>query len=73
MFKVNSRSTRRCSSVFFAGFEHVNAGLNTLFIYVFRVGPRRFDTFKTKLFVTTVNSSFQLLPISISHHKELQS
>ena len=35
----------------------------------FRVGPRSPVTSKTKLFVVTVNSSLQLLPIFC--HKEL--
>ena len=55
-----------CSSVFFANFEHVNGRWNTLLHWYkfmhFRVRSRNHVTFKTKLYVTTVNNSFQSLP-----------
>ena len=62
-----------CSSVFFADFEHVNGRWNTILHWYkfmhFRVRSRNHVTFKTKLYVTTVNNSFQPLPNFC--HKEL--
>ena len=60
MFKVNNRSTRGCSGVFIKY-------LQPQFLH-FRVGSRSPVTFKTKLYVTTVNNSF--LPLFIFCYKE---
>ena len=52
------------------GILHCLNNLNNLsFSINFRVGSKRPVTFKTKLYVTTVNNSFQPLPIFC--HKEL--
>ena len=58
----------------FCWFEHVNDRWNTLLPNLnlsmpFRIGFRSPVTFKTKLYVTTVNNNFQPLPIFC--HKEL--
>ena len=63
------------SSVFFADFNHVICRWNIYCLsninlsMCFRVRSRRLVTFKMSLYVTTVNNSFKLLPISC--HKEL--
>ena len=64
-----------CPNVFFADFEHVNSTdgilycLNLILSIHFRVRSRSPVTFKIKPCVTTVNNSFQPLPIFC--HKEL--
>ena len=82
ILKVNNRCNRRCgvfiiyfeyiwhvSSVFFSEFQHVNARWNTLFFwskFIFLNEIYLHVTFKTKLSVTAVNNSFQLLPIFVT-------
>ena len=69
MFKVNNRSTRCCSVVCFLLILKIKMVddllycLNLNLSMHFRVRSRSPVTFKAKLYVTTVNNSFQPLPI----------
>ena len=64
---------------FFSNFEHVMADgilycLNLNLSMYFRVGSRSPVTFKTNLYVTTVNNSFRLLASSLMlHRRELNN
>ena len=82
MFKVNNRSTRCYFDVFIANFEYIwhvvlvclmsdeiLYCLNLSLPMHFRFGSSSVVTFKTELYVNTVNNSFQSL--SISRHKKL--
>ena len=88
MFKVNTRSTRCCSSVFTVNFKYIwhvvlvhfflHFLLTLIILYIvdgilyclnlnlsvlFRVRYRSPATYKKELYMTTVNSSSQSLPI----------
>ena len=58
-----------CFVLFFVDFKHVNSKWNTLLPLIFKLSKHFKVGFKMKLFVTTVNNSYQLFPIF--YHKEL--
>ena len=80
MFKFNNRSTKCCSAVFIVNFQYIWRIVLVCFLLVWTckwqmeyfITQSKFRspvTFKTKLYVTTVNNNFQPLPIFC--HKEL--